>query len=202
MMAAITNDEQAALKEVMQMLETTPDSPASSAVPNLLISSNDISNQREKLAVLISTGKPKEAVGVQLTHEQVKRKVLQTLRSLRGQQDDRDPDRQLSHVGQQGGWMIDNVIELQKDLKNDYIINQELSSIAGSLSLRCGQLPAVANNALITTKHIVFKDPDTPPIREPDIMEHAKVETTREGTMHPSRNSEGYPLEGIDEIDE
>ena len=53
---------------------------------------------------------------------------------------------------------IDDVIELQKDLNNDYIINQELSSVAGSLSLRCRRLLAVANTALITTKHIVFNN--------------------------------------------
>ena len=34
---------------------------------------NDIPAKREKLAVLVSTGKAKEAVGVQLTHDQVKR---------------------------------------------------------------------------------------------------------------------------------
>ena len=76
MMAAITNDEQAALKEVMQMLETTPDSPAPSAEPIPFLNdsaSNDTSNQREKLAVLMSTGKSKEAIGVQLTHKQIKR---------------------------------------------------------------------------------------------------------------------------------
>ena len=30
-------------------------------------------SQREKLAILVSIGKSKEAIGVQLTHEQVKR---------------------------------------------------------------------------------------------------------------------------------
>ena len=84
-------------------------------------------------------------------------------------------------------------IDDAKELEIDYIINQELTSVAGSLSLQCGRWLAVANTALITTKHIVFKDPD----KEPDIVEHAKVETT----MHPSRDSEGYPLEGIHEID-
>ena len=66
---------------------------------------------------------------------------------------------------------IDDVKKLQKDLKNDYTINQELSSIAGSLSLRCGRMLAVANADLITTKHIVFKESDT--AREPDIVERA-----------------------------
>ena len=46
--------------------------------------------------------------------------------------------------------------EPQKELKNDYIIRSELSSFAGKLALRCGSLLAVANAALITTKHIDF----------------------------------------------
>ena len=106
---------------------------------------------------------------------------------------------------------IDDVKELQKDLKNDYIINQELSSIAGSLSLRCGRLLAVANTALITTKHIDFENNNNINNNttnnntnnkgvEPDKVEHTNK--NREGTMHPRRDSEGYPLEGINEIDE
>ena len=52
------------MNEFMQMLEATPDTgPAS----------NDIPAKREKLAILVSTGKAKEVIGVQLTHEQVKR---------------------------------------------------------------------------------------------------------------------------------
>ena len=61
------------LKGVMQVLETTPDSNARSAVPIPTVFNNDISNQRQRLAVLISTGKSKEAIAVQVTHERVKR---------------------------------------------------------------------------------------------------------------------------------
>ena len=66
---------------------------------------------------------------------------------------------------------IYDVKELQNDLKNDYIINSELSSFAGSLALRCGTWLAVANAALVTTKHIDFnadKEPDKKPSKEPD----------------------------------
>ena len=85
--------------------------------------------------------------------------------------------------------LIDDVKELQKELKNDYIINQELSSLAGGLALRCGRWQALANAALITTKHINFeKEPEN------DSTPHA-LQT------HPSRDSEGYPLEGFDEVD-
>ena len=47
MMAAqpLSHDEQAAITEVMQMLETTPDCP----VPAPTVLNNDISNQREQV---------------------------------------------------------------------------------------------------------------------------------------------------------
>ena len=78
---------------------------------------------------------------------------------------------------------VNDVEKLQQDLKNDYIINQELSSLAGGLALRCGRWLALANAALITTKHVKL---ETEP--EPDDT----------SPTHPSRDSEGYPLEGPD----
>ena len=81
--------------------------------------------------------------------------------------------------------MIDD--ELQKELKNDYIINQELSSLAGGLALRCGRWLALANAALITTKHIKF---------EKETEYDVPLTLT-----HPTRDSEGYPLKGFDEVD-
>ena len=63
---------------------------------------------------------------------------------------------------------------LQNELKNDYIITKELSILAGGLALRCGQLLAVTNAALITTKHIDFSP--------------------------PRRDADGYPLEGVYEV--
>ena len=63
--------------EVINLLEAEPSSgPAGSIVPdltNLTAPGPDIPALREKLAVLVSTGKAKEAIGVQLTHEQLKR---------------------------------------------------------------------------------------------------------------------------------
>ena len=81
---------------------------------------------------------------------------------------------------------VDDIEKLQQDLKKDYIINHQLSTLAGGFALRYGRWLTLANAALITTKHVQLK---TEP--EPDLME---PET------HPSRNKEGYPLEGIDEV--
>ena len=55
------------MAEVMNLLEAEPASlPAAAPGP-------DIPALREKLAILITTGKCKEAIGVNLTHEQVRR---------------------------------------------------------------------------------------------------------------------------------
>ena len=63
--------------EVINLLEAEPSSgPAGSIVPDLTsltAPGPDIPALREQLAVLVSTGKAKEAIGVQLTHEQLKR---------------------------------------------------------------------------------------------------------------------------------
>ena len=87
----------------------------------------------------------------------------------------------------------EDVKELQKELKNDYIINQELSSFAGGLALRCGRWLALANAALITTKHSKFT---TKGKEEEDVVIEA-APTSRPST----RDSDGYPLEGFDEVD-
>ena len=86
---------------------------------------------------------------------------------------------------------IDDVRKLQEELNNYYIINQELSTLAGGLALRFGKLLALANAALITTKHIKFE-------KEHELI---KFEKEPESLTHPSRDSEGYPLEDFDEVD-
>ena len=76
----------------LDLLEAESSSgPAGSSIVSDLTSLTalgpDIPALREQLNVLVSTGKAKEAIGVQLTHEQVKRlsdKDVQKVRDLRG----------------------------------------------------------------------------------------------------------------------
>ena len=184
--------DQEGLNEVMQMLEASPDTgPAS----------NDISAKREKLAILVSTGKAKEVIGVQLTHEQVKRLSDKDVEKYNKRQEayigskttESLIDSFLMLVSKGLGMVvkIDDVEKLQQDLKNDYIINHELSSLAGGIALSCGRWLALANAALITTKHV---QRETEP--EPDLLDLHNTTTT----THPSRDKEGYPLEGLDEV--
>ena len=132
---------------------------------------DQIPAQHEKLAILVSTGKSKESIGVQLTHDQIKRlsdkdvqKYFKRYEAYIGNKTtDSLIDSAIMLFSKGVGMVvsIDDVKELQKELKNDYIINQELSSLAGGLALRCGRWLALANAALITTKHIKFeKEPE------------------------------------------
>ena len=160
-------------------LEAEP-APDSAGLASLVTPGNDIPAKREKLAVLVSTGKAKEVVGVELTHDQVKR--------LSDKEVEKFHKRQEAYIGSKTTVVvkIDDIEKLQQDLKNDYIINHELSSLAGGVALRCGRFLALANAVFITTKHVQLeKEP------EPDLKEPA---------THPSRDKEGYPLEGLDEV--
>ena len=187
-MAHATAEEEATLNEVMQMLEAQPLETTSSAAVVPFTNNDQITAQREKLAVLVSTGKSKEAIGVQLTHEQVKRlsdkdvqKYFKRYEAYVGNKTTESLTDSAIMLFSKGAGVvvsIDDVKELQKELKNDYIINQELSSFAGGLALRCGGWLALANAALITTKHINFeKEP------EHDLQPYVPPPT------HPSRDS-------------
>ena len=185
-------------QEVMEFLEVEP--TPESGLTSLVTPGNDIPAKREKLAVLVSTGKAKEVVGVNLTHDQVKR--------LSDKEVENYHKRQEAYIGSKtteslidsllmlfskGLGMVvkvDDIEKLQQDLKNDYIINHELSSLAGGVALRCGRWLTLANAALITTKHVQL---ETKP--GPDLMD-----LNTEPTTHPSRDKEGYPLEGLDEV--
>ena len=102
-----TATEQDALNEVMQILEAEP-APDSLGLASLVTPGNDIPAKREKLAVLVSTGKAKEVIGVQLTHEQVKRlsdkeveKYHKRQEAYIGSKNHRVADRLLPYVHQQ-----------------------------------------------------------------------------------------------------
>ena len=169
--------EENMMAEVMNLLEAEP---APAALP-----AADIPALRKQLAILVSTGKCKEAIGVNLTHEQVRR--------LEDKDVMRHYKRYETYVGAKTTeTLIESFLSfstkalslvvrlkdaeaLQNELKNDYIITKELSNISGNLALRCGRLLAVANAFLITAKHVDFS------AEEP-------------------RHADGYPLAGQDEV--
>ena len=142
--------------------------------------------------MLVTTGKAKEAIGVNLTHEQVKRlsdkdveKYAKRYQAFIGSKTtDSLIDSAIFLLTKVVGMAvdIDDMKAYQRELKEDYIINQELSNLAGSASLVWGRFLALANAALITAKHIDFNSAKPPA-----------------ATERPGRDV-GYPLQGIDEV--
>ena len=142
--------------------------------------------------ILVSTGKCKEAISVNLTHDQVKRmkdkdvikhnKRYETYVGAKTTKTLIESFLSLTTKALSMVVRLKDVDALQNELKNDYIITKELSELSGGIALRCGRLLAVANVFLITAKHVDFNS---------------------EELCHPhhlSRDAEGYPLAGVDEV--
>jgi len=148
------------MAEVMQLLETEPANalkPAPTAnIPAL----------REQLAILVSTGRCKEAIGTNLSQDQVKRlddkdvmkyhKRYDTYISARTT--DSLIDNFLSLAIKAVGLVvkIDDASALKNELKGDFIISKEVSQYFGGLALRYGSALALVNAATITAKHVDF----------------------------------------------
>ena len=152
--------DQEALNAVMQLLEAEPDNAKPTGLTSLVTPVNDIPAKREKLAILVSTGKAKEVIGVQLTHEQVKRLPDKDVEKYNKRQEayigskttESLIDSFLMLVSKGLGMVvkIDDVEKLQQDLKNDYIINHELSSLAGGY---CFELRALVGPGQCSPHH-------------------------------------------------
>ena len=178
----MAGENDAVMAEVMNLLEADPAAALPAHGP-------DIPALREKLAILVCTGNCKEAIGVNLTHEQVRRledkDVMKyykryetyvgagTTKTLIG--------NFLSFFTKALGYVVrlEDIEALRNELKSDFIITKELSNISGEIALRYGRLLAVVEAFLITANHVDFS---------------AKEQ------RHPSRDSDGYPLAGQDEV--
>ena len=180
-MNIMAHENDAVMDKVMNLLEVERASlPAAAPGP-------DIPALREQLAILVSTRKCKEAIGVNLTHEQVRRledkKVMKHYKRYDTYVGARTTETVIESTLTLTTKALSLVVRLkdtealQNELKNDYIISKELSNISGSFALRCGRMLAVANAFLIKAKHVDFSEPN-----------------------QPSRDSDGYPITGVDEV--
>ena len=170
------------MAEVMNLLEAEPSAALPAPGP-------DIPALRDRLAILVSEGKCKEATGVNLTHEQVRRLEAKDVMKysklheayVGAKTTEALIDSFLAFTTKALGMVVKlkDPEALKNELKNDYIISKELSMLSGSLALRCGRLLAFANSVLISAKHVDFNS------EEPRL----------------SRDSDGYPLAGQDEVD-
>ena len=134
----MAKENDSVMAEHISLLEAEPaSSPAAAHGP-------DIPAHREQLAILVSTGKSKEAIGVNLTHDQVKRlddkEVMKYCKRHEAYVGARSTETLiesfLSLSTKALGWAvkIKDDDALQNELKNNYIIAKEMRS-----SARCGQ---------------------------------------------------------------
>ena len=157
-----------ALTEVMELLETEP-----ANAPAALLAGSNIPALREQLAILVSTGKCKEAIGASFSQEQVKRlddkEVLKYHKRYEvyvgAKTTETLIDSFLCFTTKALGLVvkIKDANALKNELKNDYIITKEMSVLSGEIALRCGRLLAVANTLLITAKHVDFSSDEVIP---------------------------------------
>ena len=148
------------MDEVMSLLENEPINAP------FIAPSTNIPALREQLAVLVSTGRCKEAIGASLTQEQVKRldekevvKHYKRYETYVGSKTtDSLIDNFLSLAIKAVGMIvkIDDANALKNELKSDFIINKEMAQFCGGLALRFGGALAVVNAAAITAKHVDF----------------------------------------------
>ena len=189
----MAEENAAVMAEVMNLLEAEPAAALPAPGP-------DIPAIREVLAILVSTGKCKESIGVNLTHEQVRRledkDVMKYSKRLEAYVGARTTealiDSYLAFSTKARGLVVKlkDPEALKNELKNDYIITKELSTLSGSLALRCGRLLAFANSVLIAAKHVDFSAEE--PRRDSDgFAKHVDAEG-------PRLDADGYPLAGLD----
>ena len=126
------------------------------------------SDLKEQLNILVSSGKCKEMIGKDLTHEQVNKLSEEETKkfhkryevALASKTTDAVADSAIKLATKLLGLAlpIDDVEQLQKDIREDYVIAQELKITCGWLSLKCGKLMAVASAALHVAQHIDLKE--------------------------------------------
>ena len=157
------------LTDVMELLEIE----ATNAPTALPMAGPNIPDLREQLAILVSTGKCKEAIGVSFSQDQVKRlddkEVLKHHKRYEAYIGSKTTESLIENFLSLSvkalGWVvkIDDADALKAVLKNDFIITKEVSQFFGGLALRFGRRLAVANTLLITAKHVDFSSDEVIP---------------------------------------
>ena len=145
--------EENEIDEVMNLLEAEPAAALPAPGPDIP-------------ALRVSTGKCKEAIGTDLTHEQVKRlgdkdvmKYSKRYEAFVGAKTNEAMINSFLSVTVKTIGAVVKIKDpdaLQNELKNDYVITKELSAFSGAIALGCGRLLAFANAIVITLKHIDF----------------------------------------------
>ena len=136
--------EQESMQEVMNLLETEPQSLET--------------YHREQLAILAASGQCKEMIGVELTQDQIKRLIKEDVEKYFKRYE-------ASLSSKPCGAIVDTFLQASakalcflllldeekflNGLKKDFIVNRELNLIAAALYLKYGKYMAAASASLL-----------------------------------------------------
>ena len=160
------------LTEVMNLLEAEPSSGSEGGmVPDFTAPPRpDVPALHEQLAMLVSTGKAKDAIGVQLTHEQMKRlsdkdveKYTKRYESYVGSKTTENLLNSFIFLATKAVGIklkIKDINAYQKELRNDYIY-KENSNLAGNLSLKFCRFLAAAKKDEVKSEEILQQSSTT-----------------------------------------
>ena len=127
---------------------------------------NELEIKQESLAILASLGTTKEYLGVDMSLGDVKKlsvkdveKYYNRYQAVLGKKISGGlVDSSLQLVSKVISYMVpvDDIEALCDDLKNDDLVNRELTNIVGLLALKAGRLAALASGLFQVAKHIKF----------------------------------------------
>ena len=122
-----------------------------------------LAEKREALLVLVSCGKSKEFLGVSLNNDELSKLPKEKIEKyyhryesvLASKTNEALLNSFLKLVTKGIGlvFLLDDEEKLHKDLKDDYIIQQELSITAGYISMKFGKIMALASGVLHVANH-------------------------------------------------
>ena len=151
----------------------------SSQQPNCL---SELGKQaKQDLEILVATGKTKDFLGKIITYNDLEvmseKEILKFFRiyqsALAVRVNDTFGKIALKSYAKLASWVlpIDDVEDLYIDLRNDYILMNEIDRWTGWLSLRMGGLMALASSGLITAGHLSSSQPEAITSSQPPILQ-------------------------------
>ena len=133
--------------------------------------------KQESLAILASLGTTKEYLGVDMSLGDVKKlsvkdveKYYNRYQAVLGKKISGGlVDSSLQLVSQVISYVVpvDDIEALCSDLKNDDLVNRELTNIVGLLALKAGRFAALASGLFQVAKHVKFKTQRAPEDKNP-----------------------------------
>ena len=158
-------DEQKIMENLNKLVEAQPQSSGSNTGLGSVIGP-DIPALREELAVLVSSGKIKEAIGKNFSYDDVERlsdsdvlKYGRRYQAYVGSKTTKTVNESIIFLATAvvGKVLpIKDMDRLRQDFRDDFLINHELSKLSGAAALKLGRGLAAANAALMVARNVDY----------------------------------------------